>query len=126
MTVVILAEKPSQGRAYADAFKMSNKKDGYIKVNDNRFFNGDTYITWGFGHLVELVQPEQYKEEWQEWSLETLPILPKQFKFQIAKDKRKQFNVVKKLLGEAHEIIIATDCCKFKIKSRRLQKRCDV
>ncbi|WP_144460360.1 toprim domain-containing protein [Siminovitchia fortis] len=109
--VLILSEKPSQAKAYSDVFKNTIRKDGYIEVNDNRFFNGQkAVITWGFGHLVELAPPEEYKEEWKKWSLDTLPILPKQFKFQVAKDKRKQFNVVKKLLMKASEIIVATDC----------------
>ncbi|VEF47416.1 DNA topoisomerase III [Bacillus freudenreichii] len=110
MSIVILAEKPSQGRAYADAFRNTIKKDGYIEVNDDRFFNEKAIITWGFGHLVELVEPEQYKDEWKRWSLQTLPIFPGQFKFQVAKDKRKQFNLVKKLLQSASEIVVATDC----------------
>lgn len=110
MSIVILAEKPSQGAAYAEAFQKVSRKDGYIEVSDSRFFNGKAYITWGFGHLVELVQPEQYKEEWKEWSLNHLPMIPEQFKFQVAGDKRKQFNIVKKLLSEANEIIVATDC----------------
>lgn len=110
MSIVILAEKPSQGRAYADAFRNSVKKDGYIEVNDNRFFTGKAFITWGFGHLVELVEPEQYKGEWKQWSLTTLPIFPGKFKFQVAKDKRKQFSLVKKLLQAATEIVVATDC----------------
>jgi len=107
--VLILAEKPSQGKAYAGAFKNTSRKDGYIEVDDNRFFNTKAFITWGFGHLVELAAPAQYEDKWNDWTLEHLPILPKQFKFQVSKDKRKQFNVVKKLLAGANEIIVATD-----------------
>lgn len=110
MSIVILAEKPSQGRAYAKAFNNTNKKGGYIEVNDRRFFNQKALITWGFGHLVELVEPQDYKEEWKKWSLKTLPVFPDQFRFQVAKDKRKQFNLVKNLLQSATEIIVATDC----------------
>lgn len=110
MSIVILAEKPSQGAAYAEAFSSVRRKDGYIEVNDHRFFHEKAYITWGFGHLVELVEPEQYKEEWKEWSLRHLPIIPEQFKFQVSTEKRKQFNIVKKLLLASSEIIVATDC----------------
>ncbi|MFD1706314.1 DNA topoisomerase 3 [Siminovitchia sediminis] len=110
MGIVILAEKPSQGRAYADAFRNIARKDGYIEVNDSRYFQQKAFITWGFGHLIELVEPEHYKGDWKKWSLSTLPIIPETFKFQVAKDKRKQFNVVKKLLHSATEIIVATDC----------------
>ncbi|WP_376785320.1 type IA DNA topoisomerase [Siminovitchia terrae] len=110
MSIVILAEKPSQGRAYADAFRNAIKKDGYIEVEDSRFFNKRVFITWGLGHLVELVEPEQYKGEWKRWSMQTLPIFPEHFKFQVAKDKRKQFALVKKLLHSSSGVIVATDC----------------
>lgn len=108
--VLILAEKPSQGAAYAEAFNKTNRKDGYIEVEDSRFFNGQkAVITWGFGHLVELVQPEKYNENWKIWSLDNLPIIPKQFKYQISSSGRNQFNNIKKLLDQASEIIVATD-----------------
>ncbi|GLY11962.1 type IA DNA topoisomerase [Pseudobacillus badius] len=110
MKTVVLAEKPSQGAAYAEAFQKTKREDGYFLVEDSRFFNGLAYITWGFGHLVELIPPEAYKEEWKSWSLQNLPILPASFQFQVAKDKQKQFQIVKKLLKEANEIIVATDC----------------
>lgn len=81
------------------------------------FFNGKkTYITWGFGHLVELVPPEKYKDDWKEWMLETSPIFPNEFKFQVGKGKKKQFNVVKQLLKNASEIIVATDSVTDKLK----------
>src|SRR5699024_749744 len=126
--VVILAEKPSQGRAYAEAFNKTSKKDGYIEVDDNRFFNGDAYITWGFGHLVELVEPEKYDKEWGRWSLDTLPILPSEFKMQVPKDKRKQFNIVKRLLQKSNEIIIATDADRERSEEHtsELQSRFDL
>ncbi|WP_373892956.1 DNA topoisomerase 3 [Virgibacillus sp. CBA3643] len=109
MTVTVLAEKPSQAKDYAEAFQYVSKKDGYMEVNDNRFFQGKTYITWGFGHLVELVSPESYSDSWKQWNLESLPIFPETFQFQVSKDKQKQFNVVKQLLKETDEIIVATD-----------------
>src|SRR5690625_3165325 len=112
MSIVILAEKANQGKDYADAFKNSSRKGGFIEVNDDRFFNGEkAFITWGFGHLVELAKPEEYKEEWGKWNLNTLPILPKEYKFLVSSNSgvRKQFSVVKKLLNQATEIVVATD-----------------
>lgn len=53
MSTVILAEKPSQALAYASALKQSNKKDGYFEIKDP-IFADETFITFGFGHLVEL------------------------------------------------------------------------
>jgi len=110
LTVTVLAEKPSQAKHYAEAFQHVSQKDGYMEVNDDRFFQGKAYITWGIGHLVELVPPDAYSESWKQWQLDNLPIFPESFQFQISKDKTKQFNVVKQLLKETDEIIIATDC----------------
>ncbi|ASK61353.1 DNA topoisomerase III [Virgibacillus phasianinus] len=110
MTVTVLAEKPSQATLYAEAFQNVSKKDGYVEVNDPRFFQGKAFITWGFGHLVELVSPENYKEEWKKWKLENLPMFPETFQFQVGKDKKKQFIIVKQLLKQSDEIIVATDC----------------
>ena len=58
---VILAEKPSQASAYADAFNHSERKDGYFVVSDKEF--PDAVITYGFGHLVSLFSPEDYQKE---------------------------------------------------------------
>src|SRR5699024_7724928 len=107
---LILAEKPSQAKAYADAFQHTHKKEGYIGVTDNRFLSDKACITWGYGHLVELVSPEQYNAAWKQWKLEQLPMFPEHFQFQVSKDKKKQFNIAKRLLNDANEIIIATDC----------------
>lgn len=109
MTTVILAEKPSQARDYAKAFKKTNRKDGQVEIQDKEYFNNVAYLTWGIGHLVELVQPKEYNPEWEKRSLNHLPMLPEQFKFTVSPSKRKQFNVVRKLLNEATEIIVATD-----------------
>jgi len=108
--VLILAEKPNQAKAYADAFQHTNKKEGYIEVTDHRFFDDKACITWGYGHLVELVSPEQYNAAWKQWKLEQLPMFPDHFQFQVSKDKKKQFNIAKKLLNDASEIIVAMDC----------------
>lgn len=101
---LILAEKPSQALAYAESFGNFSKKDGYIVLNPS-----NDVITWGFGHLVELASPEEYKEEWKKWNRKELPIIPQTFKFKVGQGKVKQFNIVKKLLREADQIVIATD-----------------
>ncbi|MGB6178479.1 DNA topoisomerase 3 [Carnobacterium sp.] len=101
---LILAEKPSQALAYAESFGKFSKKEGYIVLNPS-----NDIITWGFGHLVELASPEEYKEEWKKWNMKELPIIPQTFKFKVGQGKAKQFTIVKKLLKEAERIIIATD-----------------
>ncbi|WP_260150948.1 toprim domain-containing protein [Lentilactobacillus hilgardii] len=108
MGTVILAEKPSQALAYASALKQSTKKDGYFEIKDP-LFTDETFITFGFGHLVELAEPGHYDEKWQNWKLESLPIFPDRYDFEVAKDKGKQFKIVAELLKKANTIIVATD-----------------
>lgn len=110
MVVVILAEKPSQAKDYSLAFQKAIRKDGYFEIRDSNYFNDVAYLTWGIGHLVELVQPEKYNPDWKVWSLQHLPIMPENYKYAVSSSKRKQFNVVKRLLKEkATEIWVATD-----------------
>lgn len=104
---VILAEKPSQAKAYAESFEKNKRNKGYYTVSGNGYNNA--IITFGFGHLVELYDPENYNENWKQWQLDTLPILPDTFKFKVSSDKKGQYNIVKKHLDEADEIIVATD-----------------
>lgn len=111
-TVVILAEKPSQANAYADAFRNTKKHNGYITVEDSRFFNETAYITWGFGHLVSLCPPGHYDKKWERWNLENLPIIPNNFnlEYYVPDEKIEQFNIVAGLLKDkADSIIIGTD-----------------
>lgn len=108
MTTVILAEKPSQALAYASAFQSSEKNDGYFNIKDP-MFSEEAFVTFGFGHLVELATPGEYKEEWANWDLTNLPIFPEKYQFVVAQDKKKQFNIVAGLLKKASTIVVATD-----------------
>lgn len=108
MTTVILAEKPSQARAYVDAFQSSTKKTGYYEVSDP-VLPTQTKVTFGFGHLVEMATPDKYDAKYKRWSLKNLPIFPDKYKFIVPAKKRAQFNIVKDLLKQADTIIIATD-----------------
>lgn len=107
MKSVILAEKPSQAKAYTSAFKTVENKEGYFGVSGGGY--NSAIITYGFGHLVSLCAPDEYNAHLTKWSLETLPIVPQPFKMKVAPEKKKQFNIVKKHLDSADEIIIATD-----------------
>lgn len=110
--VVILAEKPNQAKAYSEAFHVT-KKEGYYEVFPCAELPNGAVITYGIGHLVELKEPHEYqgKEHWRKWKLEELPIIPDNynFEFKVSHKTRSQFNIVKKLLNNAKEIIIATD-----------------
>ena len=89
MKPVILAEKPSQAKAYADAFSVK-RHEGYLEILPSPIFPEGAYITWGIGHLVELKEPKAYDPKWNRWSLKSLPILSDHYEFQIAKGKFKQ------------------------------------
>jgi len=69
---VILAEKPSVARDIAQCLGVTQRKGGYIEGNGYQ-------VTWEFGHLVELKEPDEYYPEWKRWSLDTLPIIPEKF-----------------------------------------------
>ncbi len=101
---LVLAEKPSVGRDLAKVLKCTQNKDSYIE--------GNKYVvTWAMGHLVGLMDPEGYDKKYKEWSMETLPMLPKNMKLTVLKKTGKQFNEVKKQMNrkDISEIIIATD-----------------
>lgn len=101
---VILTEKPSVARDIAKCLNINNKHDGY--------FEGNGYqITWAFGHLVELKEPDEYHPEWKRWSLDSLPIIPEEFGLKARGDvsAQKQLNTIKHLFKSADEIICATD-----------------
>lgn len=101
---VILTEKPSVARSIAQCLNINRKHDGY--------FEGNGYqITWAFGHLVELKEPDDYRPDWKRWTLESLPIIPEQFELKAKEDEgaKKQLGIIKRLFQNANEIICATD-----------------
>lgn len=107
--IVVLAEKPAQAQSYCEALGKYEKREGYFFVPKNEYLSDETAITYGFGHLVELKTPEEYKEEWGKWEIDHLPLLPEKFEFKVSKDKKKQFNFVKDLLKKAKKIVVACD-----------------
>ncbi|MFT9596651.1 DNA topoisomerase III [Mesobacillus sp.] len=107
---LIVAEKPDQGRTLASVFKMK-KREGFIEILPNEIFPKGAYVSWAIGHLTELSAPEQYNPSWKKWSLDTLPIIPETFKYEVVKSKAKQFQIIKKLATDPQvsEIIHAGD-----------------
>ena len=108
-SIVILAEKPAQAKAYAEAFSIAKKEKTHIVLQSCSTFPTGAVVTWGIGHLVSLKMPGEYKEAWGKWNLANLPIIPERFEFKVTKDKQQQFNAVKKLMHEANVIINACD-----------------
>ncbi|WP_336854800.1 DNA topoisomerase III [Pseudescherichia vulneris] len=101
---LFIAEKPSLGRAIADVLPKPHRKgDGYIECG-----NGQV-VTWCIGHLLEQAQPDVYNSRYARWSLADLPIVPEKWQLQPRASVTKQINVIKRLLGEASEIIHAGD-----------------
>lgn len=108
MSVVVLAEKPSQAKAFSAPFQTKTGR-GYIEVKECATFPQGAKITWCVGHLVELQSPEEYKKEWKKWDLDSLPIAPNHFQFKVKANTKDVYKTVKELLQEASEIIIACD-----------------
>ncbi|MEK3935883.1 DNA topoisomerase III [Sporosarcina sp. FSL W7-1349] len=101
---VVLAEKPSVARDIARVLGCHKKGNGFLE--------GNQYIvTWALGHLVTHADPEGYGNEYKEWKLEHLPIIPEPFKLVPIRQTSKQYNAVKALLrrNDVKEVIIATD-----------------
>lgn len=100
-----IAEKPSVAQEFAKALKRDFKKrDGYMEAED-------AVVTWCVGHLVTMSYPEVYDPALKRWTLETLPFLPKEFKYEIIPSVAKQFNTVKQLLNrtDVERIYVCTD-----------------
>lgn len=109
MTLTILAEKPSQAKAYASAFKIKERTKTHIEIEPCETFKDGAIITWAIGHLIELQSPSDYDEKFKRWSLSNLPIVPDKFIYKVSKDKKSHYAEVAKLLKAASTIVIATD-----------------
>ena len=101
---VCIAEKPSVARDIARILGATNQKDGYLEGNDYQ-------VTWTFGHLCELKEPNDYSENWKRWSLAALPMIPPRFGIKVIPDEgiKKQFSIIEKLYQQADEIINCGD-----------------
>ncbi len=104
MKTLILTEKPSVARDFASALNVRGGKKGYLE-------DDDYIITWAVGHLVELLEPEEYDAKWKKWHLNTLPIIPEQFRYKPIERTGDQLGVIEELLKDAaiDTVIIATD-----------------
>ena len=102
--IVCVAEKPSVGAYIANVLGAKQRHDGY--------FEGNGYqVTWTFGHLCALRDPQEYTEQWKAWSLSSLPMIPPRFAIKVFGDEgvHKQFNVIKALIEQADEVINCGD-----------------
>ena len=102
--IVCIAEKPSVAREIAAVLGAAAKKNGYLEGNGYQ-------VTWTFGHLCTLKEPQDYTPEWKSWALSSLPMIPKRFGIKLIDNEsyRAQFEVIRTLMQNADEIINCGD-----------------
>ncbi len=102
---LFIAEKPSVAREFANALKLNMKsKDGYLEADT-------AIVTWCVGHLVTMSYPECYDEKYKRWSFDTIPFIPKEFKYEVISSAQKQYKIVSFLLNreDVSDIYVCTD-----------------
>lgn len=101
---LVIAEKPSVAMALAAVLGANEKKDGYLE-------GGGYLVSWCVGHLLELAQPEAYGEQYARWRYGDLPILPDEWKYEVPKDKKKQLDLLCRLMKDKRvdSVVCATD-----------------
>lgn len=99
---LVVTEKPSVAKSIADALGISRKKNGCYE-------NAEYTVAWCIGHLVGPAPPERYGEKWKKWSLESLPVLPGQWKYEVKKEAEGHYSILAGLFSSADEIINACD-----------------
>ncbi len=99
---VFLCEKPSQGKDIARVLGAGQRGSGC-------YSGAGIVVTWCIGHLIEAVPPEGYDECYKRWVIEQLPIIPEYWRVEPKAATAAQFKIVKQLVGQATELVIATD-----------------
>ncbi len=102
--IVCIAEKPSVAKDIARIIGANSSHDGYMEGNGYQ-------VTWTFGHLCTLKEPDDYTPMWKRWSLSSLPMIPSRFGIKLIDDKgiEKQFSVIERLMQNADSIINCGD-----------------
>ena len=101
---LVIAEKPSVAMSIAKVLGAKSRKDGYVE-------GGGWLVSWCLGHLVELAPADAYDPRYSKWAYDDLPILPEPWQFQVLPDTKKQFNILRQLMGrdDVEAVICATD-----------------
>ena len=102
--IVCIAEKPSVAREIAQVLGANRPMDGFMEGNGYQ-------VTWTFGHLCELKEPQDYSPMWKRWSLSQLPMIPERFGIKLKADKgvEKQFQTIARLIQGADSIVNCGD-----------------
>lgn len=93
MAIVVLTEKPSVARDIAAVLAVKNKGDGFL-------YNEQYKVTWAYGHLVGLAEPQQINPSWKVWRAQDLPLLPQSWPLEVGSATARQFQIVSKLLND--------------------------
>ena len=101
---LVICEKPSVAMSIAKVIGATGRQNGYYE-------GGGYIVSWCVGHLIQMASPSAYDEKYAKWKLEDLPIIPKQYKYEVVKATRGQFNILKKLMNtkEIETVINACD-----------------
>ncbi|HEK9436617.1 TPA: DNA topoisomerase 3, partial [Streptococcus equi subsp. equi] len=100
---LVISEKPSVAISISKVLGATKKKDGYNEGNGYR-------VSWCVGHLIQMANPDAYDEKYAKWDMADLPIIPKDYKYEVAKATKKQFNILKKLMNDK-EIDTVINAC---------------
>ncbi|HER5781946.1 TPA: DNA topoisomerase 3 [Streptococcus pyogenes] len=100
---LVIAEKPSVAISISKVIGANKKKDGYYEGNEYK-------VSWCVGHLIQMANPDAYDEKYAKWNITDLPIIPSDYKYEVAKSTRKQFNILKKLMNDK-EIDAVINAC---------------
>lgn len=100
---LVIAEKPSVALSISKVIGATSRKDGYYDGNGYR-------VSWCVGHLIQMANPDAYDEKYAKWKIDDLPIIPKEYKYEVAKATKKQFAVLKKLMNDK-EIDTVINAC---------------
>ena len=100
---LVIAEKPSVAISIAKVIGANKKKDGYYEGNGYR-------VSWCVGHLIQMANPDAYDEKYAKWNMTDLPIIPSDYKYEVAKATKKQFNILKKLMNDKEVDTVINAC----------------
>lgn len=100
---LVITEKPSVAISIAKVIGANKKKDGY--------YEGNGYsVSWCVGHLIQMANPDVYDEKYAKWNMADLPIIPSDYKYEVAKATKKQFNILKKLMNDKEVDTVINAC----------------
>lgn len=100
---LVIAEKPCVAISIAKVIGATKKKDGYYEGNGYK-------VSWCVGHLIQMANLDRYDEKYVKWNIKDLPIIPREYMYEVAKSTKKQFTILKKLMNDKEVDTIINSC----------------